>query len=780
MLTKTKALLILAFAASQSVFAQSSSEDPTPTEIISTEEGGDAVSTISVSTVIASPSSSPDEPLPSEVDLPPKQAWCPGDIFCAGALLQTVNVANLYVDQKTFTDKPTVRNSSAVLTSFQELVDNNQTDIGDILDFVNENFGGEGGELQALQLADFVEEPQFLSNVTDDVVRAFAQEVHSYWFDLIRSTNETALCDGVDCESTLIPLNHTFVVPGGRFREQYYWDSFWIVEGLIQSELYEVVNATLQNFMDELETIGFIPNGGRTYFLNRSQPPLFTHMLVAYVAASNDTSILERALPLAEKEMQWWQDERSLEIESPYSNSTHLVYRYAVNNTAPRPESYLTDYHTANDPELPTLTEDERSELYAQLATGAESGWDFSARWYTDPRAKGNAGLRTLNGINIIPIDLNSILYKAHLNLASLYNNDEFGNSSLASDHMDSAADLKDAIIDLCWDAEKLAFYDFNLNGTERSTFFSAAHFYAFWNDIIPDEVLNSTENAFKAFSSVNLVMNRYNGTYPVSFIESGLQWDAPNAWPPHQYAVLKALANLPSNLTDTPLPEIEGEDASTFSLIPEGQLGMSEDELPFQPMAHGEGTEIVNAPTTGSAADINLVNGTVFNGGDPVEGEGWAARLSREMANRYMVSTFCSWRATGGSVPGIIERLSDEELAVTKSQNNTVGHMFEKFSNVDVDSGGIGGEYIVQAGFGWTNGVVLWIASNYGSILTAPQCPSILVSGEIAGEDPAAEEEEEEEPVDEGQQEFPSAGARLAVSFGSMVAGVAMSALLL
>lgn len=40
--------------------------------------------------------------------------------------------------------------------------------------------------------------------------------------------------------------------------------------------------------------------------------------------------------------MQWWQDERSLEIESPYSNSTHLVYRYAVNNTAPRPESYLT------------------------------------------------------------------------------------------------------------------------------------------------------------------------------------------------------------------------------------------------------------------------------------------------------------------------------------------------------------------------------------------------------------------------------------------------------
>jgi len=52
---------------------------------------------------------------------------------------------------------------------------------------------------------------------------------------------------------------------GGRFREQYYWDSFWIVEGLIESQLFDIVNATLQNFMDELQNFGFIPNGGRIY-----------------------------------------------------------------------------------------------------------------------------------------------------------------------------------------------------------------------------------------------------------------------------------------------------------------------------------------------------------------------------------------------------------------------------------------------------------------------------------------------------------------------------------
>lgn len=46
-----------------------------------------------------------------------------------------------------------------------------------------------------------------------------------------------------------------------------------------------------------------------------------------------------------------------------------------------------------------------------------------------------------------------------------------------------------------------------------------------------------------------------------------------------------------------------------------------------------------------------------------------------------------------------------------------------------DVDSAGRGGEYTVQAGFGWTNGVLLWVASNYGDVLVAPVCPDITIS---------------------------------------------------
>ena len=143
------------------------------------------------------------------------------------------------------------------------------------------------------------------------------------------------------------------------------------MEGLIQSELYDIANSTLQNFMDQLEKFGFIPNGGRIYYLNRSQPPMFIHMLDKYVSATNDTSVLQRALPLAKLELQWWATNRAISVTSSYTTQTYNVTRYAAGNSAPRPESYLEDYETATGV---NLTEQQRSDLYAELASGAESG----------------------------------------------------------------------------------------------------------------------------------------------------------------------------------------------------------------------------------------------------------------------------------------------------------------------------------------------------------------------------------------------------------------------
>jgi len=178
-------------------------------------------------------------------------------------------------------------------------------------------------------------------------------------------------------------------------------------------------------------------------------------------------------------------------------------------------------------------------------------------------------------------------------------------------------------------------------------------------------------------------------------------------------------MQNLPANLTRAVLPLLS-PNVSSYSLVPSGQFGLNESALPLQPLASGGF----------AVGDINELSGggTVVNGGNGSVGEGWARTLSRELANRYMSSMFCSWYATGGSIPGLLARLSDQELNVTFSVNNT-GKMFEKVSAFDIDVAGGGGEYTVQAGFGWSNGVVLYFAAKYGAWLATPNCPAILIT---------------------------------------------------
>ncbi|KAI6103329.1 glycoside hydrolase family 37 protein [Pisolithus croceorrhizus] len=669
------------------------------------------VPTLTISTSVPSPTVPLTATLSPQAPLPPVQPWCIGQIFCPGAVLQTVNIAQLYSDPKTFVDKPTSKSAQQVLADFTTFNLTTVTE-GDLVNFVDNDFLGEGLELEAAVLTNFNTNPAFLSNVTDPLLNAFPQIVDGYWTQLARNTNQSAICDDYtngECEGTLIPLNHTFIVPGGRFREQYYWDSYWIIQGLLKSELYSIVNATLQNFMDEIDDFGFIPNGGRTYYLDRSQPPLFVNIVYDCVTVTNDTSVLQYALPLAEA---WWANNRTIEVTSPYTNQSYMLARYSVNNTAPRPEPYITDYLIANDPANGTpLTQQEAEALYGELASGAEFG---------DP------GLRTYNVQNTIPICLNSILYKAHTLLADLYGD---SNSTASAAHLQTAANICAGILDLMWDTSKLAFYDFNLTSNARNSFFSAATYYPVWVGIIPDEVLSSQSNAFGYFAAVNLVMNKYNGTVPTTFVDwTGQQWDAPNTWAPHQYIILEALNALPANLTTNPLPT-PGSGQSTYALVPSGQLNLTESQLPGQPLRGAQASQ--NGRTS-------TLNGTVVNGGNSSLGEGWATTLGREVANRYFTSALCSWHATGGSIPGLLPRLPNSELNLTGSVNNT-GNMYEKFSMLNVDSSGSGGEYTVQAGFGWTNGVLLWVAANYGQLLVVPVCPALVPSAGSASSGAAA-----------------------------------------
>jgi alpha,alpha-trehalase len=158
-------------------------------------------------------------------------------------------------------------------------------------------------------------EPRFLDNINDTVIKEFTSKVIDIWPDLTRTyAGSASNCS--TCPNSFIPVNRTFVIAGGRFREPYYWDSFWILEGLLRTggSFTQISRNTIENFLDLIEQIGFIPNGARLYYLNRSQPPLLSQMVDIYLKHTNDTSILERAVPLLIKEHEFWVTNRTVEV----------------------------------------------------------------------------------------------------------------------------------------------------------------------------------------------------------------------------------------------------------------------------------------------------------------------------------------------------------------------------------------------------------------------------------------------------------------------------------
>src|SRR5207245_4899914 len=56
-----------------------------------------------------------------------------------------------------------------------------------------------------------------------------------------------------------------------------------------------------------------------------------------------------------------------------------------------------------------------REGFYRHVRATAESGWDFSSRWLRDPK-----DLRTLETTELVPVDLNSLLYHSERLIAAL------------------------------------------------------------------------------------------------------------------------------------------------------------------------------------------------------------------------------------------------------------------------------------------------------------------------------------------------------------------------
>ncbi|WVQ79741.1 hypothetical protein IAT38_001841 [Cryptococcus sp. DSM 104549] len=692
-----------------------------------------------VTTTVPSPTVPLDTQIEGQDNFPPTQPLCNGGeetVYCPGPLLQNVELAGIFPDSKTFVDKPTAGRLNDTLSAFADLGE--ELTVGDIQTFVETYFKGEGLELSQVELENFNPEPAILDNISDPVFKAWTKIVHGYWTLLVRETNQSAVCTD-DCDSSLIPLNHTIVVPGGRYREIYYWDSYWVLEGLLKSELYDYAWALLENFMDLIDLYGFLPNGGRKYYLNRSQPPVFVQMIDAYIKVTGNVTLLDRALPIAATELEWWANNRTMNITSPFTNETRLVAHFAVNNSAPRPEGYVEDYTTVHESD-PALDEAAQAELYSELATGAESGWDYSSRWCKEPllnATDNNPALRTLNVKAIIPVDLLSLLAGDHALLANLYelhansgsgsnstddgssgnNTRRDGGDDSDSGSSDDVADkvayhrgisqaFADSILDLNWDPEKSWFYDFNTTDNTRSEIYTPAGTWPLWQNITPPEVAGNETAALAIVSGARYLLGHYSGVPSVaSLLLTGLNWDFPNAWPPHAYTSIKAFETLGRTF---PNASVLDDITLNFTDIAPNQLGLAESDLQPQP-----------------ASTIGNVSLEIAESKD----KPWPLALSIEYANRYLGAAFCSWYSTGGAIEGLLTQLPLSDLNATGTYDSgSAGVMFEKFNVTDTDAAGGGGEYTVQVGFGWTNGVALWAAGEYGQYIPSPTCPLIPI----------------------------------------------------
>ncbi|WP_253275652.1 alpha,alpha-trehalase [Persicobacter sp. CCB-QB2] len=305
---------------------------------------------------------------------------------------QAVQLSGIFPDSKTFVDARLRTSEEEVLKDFSVI------DPEDRL------------ALESIVLRHF-ELPQAYQVKEETLRVGFTEHLQRMWHRLKRPADMSV--EG----STLLPLKEEYVVPGGRFREVYYWDSYFTLLGLLASDEIDLAESLVKNFADLINREGFVPNGNRSYYLSRSQPPVFSLMVKALEEKMGKEYALQY-LPAMEKEYAFWMDgENQEQLDEAYRRivklpSGAILNRFWDDDDAPRPESYREDRELAEG-----LPEEERRKLYRNIRAAAESGWDFSSRWFGDAQR-----FDKIQTTDILPVDLNALMYHLEHQLAEYYN----------------------------------------------------------------------------------------------------------------------------------------------------------------------------------------------------------------------------------------------------------------------------------------------------------------------------------------------------------------------
>lgn len=220
-------------------------------------------------------------------------------IYCDGDFLKEVQLIGIYPDSKDFVDMKLLYDEIDILSNFTRLKNakNGQNlTAEDLRNFVNENMA-EGNELENWYPSDFISEPPILKNIRDSNYKGWVRGLNSLWNTLGKKVRKEV--DDFPHRYSLLYTPNGFIIPGGRFKELYYWDTYWIVKGLLASGMNETVRGIIDNIVYLVRKFTFMPNGARKYYQMRTQPPMLIPMVESYYRQTKNVTYLKSIIDVS-------------------------------------------------------------------------------------------------------------------------------------------------------------------------------------------------------------------------------------------------------------------------------------------------------------------------------------------------------------------------------------------------------------------------------------------------------------------------------------------------
>ncbi|KAF6208666.1 hypothetical protein GE061_017124 [Apolygus lucorum] len=469
---------------------------------------------------------------------PCKWASDPNDIrniLCDGPILHAVQMSNVFPDCKTFVDMNVKTSIPAINGAWKTIAaqyGKQPVPMTTILKFLEDHFETVEGDSQLEKWVptDWTPNPKILDKVEDSEYKYFAKELNNLWLKLGRKMN--AKVETEKNKTTLLYVPNGFIIPGGRFRELYYWDTYFILLGLFACDMFQTAKGIIENMIYLLKNHGSMFNGTRIYYQFRSQPPLLLKMVDEYVDATQDFSMVEKNFRVLEREMIFWESTRKIKVT--VDGKTHDVFRYNCCMPGPRPESYREDYSTAEK-----SSNEQKLYKYQAIASACESGWDFSSRWFKCK--KGNT-IKDMHTHEIIPVDLNAFMHMNYEILKKWSTRLKLENETRK--YTELSDKIKEAIRDVLWDELDGIWYDRDTRDGSLNKEYATSNFTPLWTRSFNDKAkVEIAERMLEYYSKYNLW--KYKGGLPTTMCFSGEQWDWPNSWAPLQLIASQGFRNV-------------------------------------------------------------------------------------------------------------------------------------------------------------------------------------------------------------------------------------------